>query len=503
MQGCVNIIEAASGLLKWAESAGANKDSRFVVVPLFGGKPEESYDMKGSACLIDSEIIINGMEDVKVFYYRNFSEINVLLSPLDKQQRFSEVIGTSHFNEQFLLETFVRWSRKYPVKGVAVVADNMDEWHSYDAAGGHIVAYVHNDFKTSAAFPVSRIDFHCNDKGQIKSKVFVAQPGEEAHDCILPDDGIGFLVKKHIAVGSSLLVSRKFGSWKYIDTLCLSVTGDNSLLDNVEHCPFCGSKTAWDGSLSELYCTNEDCDGRQKIAMHRFFGAFGMSDDDIAKLHNAGFNRIEKILQMSAADIREVFGEAADDTELLINEIKTNPNLFKLAKASGCFDVVGEQRFAEIINSFDDETLNDFCNAWYNPLFDVRSFRGGQISRLLYDFASGVKPFHEFAERYNLPVPLPRPLSDDWKGKFAGKTIAFSGLNRSMNKVIRKMVKMENGTIVGNVTRKTSMLVYGKPKTRTKRVMDARFYLVPLIHLSKFVINLRYKKHYEKHKTSE
>lgn len=282
-----------------------------------------------------------------------------------------------------------------------------------------------------------------------------------------------------------------------------NIAGDAGLLDATAKCPFCGSSTVWDGSMTELSCSNEECCERQKAMSRRFLAAFGMTSGDIKQMEEAGFNKIETVLGMSIENAKAIFGAQYESVYSLIDGIRTNPNLNKLMMASGCFDNIDTSRLSAILDTFDDAVMNDFCKGWYNPLFDKHSAGGGRISKVMFDFASDVKPFHEFAEKYNLPLLPPKPFANEWKGKFAGQNIAFSGLNRSMNKVLRKMVRLEGGKIVGIVTKRTSLVVANKPKAKARKIMDARFFLVPIVPLDKFVINLRYKKHYDKHKDSE
>lgn len=516
MRSGLNIVESVSALLKWAESSDASGDTSFVLVPLLDGRSEESCDVKGAAYIIDDSIVINGLvtqpqcEGVATrevlrhmqSLYRSFTEIYNSLCIANKQQKIAIVGGIELFSEKFLLNTFTKWYRKYRVKGIAIVADDVDRWKQFDIMGGHIAAYINDDFKTADLFKVARIELSCNDKGQLKPSVYV-DVNKESHPCTIPENNIGALVKRHISPGATLLMSRKFGSWKYLCTMCESIGGDNVLLDSTSKCPFCGSPTVWDGSMSELSCSNEDCTERQKAMSVRFFTAFGMSREDITRLIDAGFCRIESILGMSHDEISALFGEHAETISSMIYEIRTNPGIFQMIEASSCFDNIDKTRLGAIIGSFDDATMNDFCKGWYNPIFDPNSLYGGKASRVMYDFAMDVKAFHEFAERYNLPIMPPRPFADDWKGKFASQTIAFCGLNLSMYRTITRMVRAEKGKIVASVTKKTSMLVVNKPQTRSQKMIDARHFLVPIVPLDKFIINLRYKKHYEKHITTK
>lgn len=502
MRSGLNIIESVSALMQWVETAEVSSDTEFVLVPLLSGDPKECYDLKGSAYILGDSVIINGLDTVNMYIYRNFTDIYNHLCSSSHQPKLSIVGNVELFSDKFLLQTFIKWYRAYRVKGVAIVADNLDDWKRFDISGGHIASYINNDFKTVDLFKVGRVDVTCNDKGQLKPRIYVNVNGEH-HACSIPEDNMGVLVKKHIARGATLLVSRKFGWWKYLSTIQESVAGDTGLLDATAKCPFCGSPTVWDCSMTELSCSNEECCERQKAMSFRFFATFGMTSQDIKKLEDAGFNKIETVLGMSAENVEAVFGTRHESVYELIDEIRTKPNLSKLMMASGCFDNIDRDRLSAILDTFDDAAMNDFCNGWYNPLFDKHSASGGRISKVMYDFASDVRPFHEFAEKYNLPILPPKPFADDWKGKFAGQNIAFSGLNRSMNKVLRKMVRMEGGKIVGIVTKRTSLVVANKPKAKARKIMDARFFLVPIVPLDKFVINLRYKKHYDKHKDSE
>ena len=218
MRSGLNIIESVSALMQWVETAEVSSDTEFVLVPLLSGDPKECYDLKGSAYILGDSVIINGLDTVNMYIYRNFTDIYNHLCSSSHQPKLSIVGNVELFSDKFLLQTFIKWYRAYRVKGIAVVADSLDDWKRFDISGGHIASYINNDFKTADLFKVGRVDVTCNDKGQLKPRIYVSVNGEH-HACSIPEDNMGVLVKKHIARGATLLVSRKFGWWKYLSTI--------------------------------------------------------------------------------------------------------------------------------------------------------------------------------------------------------------------------------------------------------------------------------------------
>lgn len=127
-------------------------------------------------------------------------------------------------------------------------------------------------------------------------------------------------------------------------------------------CPICGSDLKWDGSKIHICCTNRNCRGRiekELLAFFEIIGFKGMKEGTIQKLMLAGYDSLNKILNITLEDIVGVKGLGKSLGNKLIKlqtDLKvTGLPIHVAMHSSNLFKGLGSKKLLIIINGIENE----------------------------------------------------------------------------------------------------------------------------------------------------
>mgnify|MGYP002791174227 CR=1 FL=1 len=419
-----------------------------------------------------------GVGEADNFQFITFwDQIDALCECYNQPKLFSKHI-VGELNEEFLRKLFVEWSNMYPIDGIVIYINDLNIW---DKVGRHqssgnplyAVAYKHPDFTTVFKTVVKSITWNVSKSGALKPVVNIETV--DTGDCDMENPtgyNAAFISDMKIAKGAEIFVTRSGGVIpKILSTISSApLEEQNKMWDDLSMCPVCDSPTAWNNTFVELCCTNQDCAGRRQAKIIHFFttcGAENMGEESYAKLFNAGFNSVKKILNITPKEILSIdgFGESAVEIILSNNEkIKEGVEAPVLMHASDCFVGIGQKKSQQILKDMGD-FVDTFYSLKYHPIANEED------SKTYKSFCDGVLSFYNFIKENGLIIKAMQKKYIKSDGKCSGMKVCFTGVR---DKGLESLIISEGGEIVSGVSKKTTHLIVADLSSSSSKMAKAK-----------------------------
>lgn len=406
-----------------------------------------------------------------------WDQIYALCEYYNQPKLFSKHI-VGELNEEFLRKLFVEWSNMYPIDGIVIYINDLNIW---DKVGRHqssgnplyAVAYKHPDFTMAFKTVVKSITWNVSKAGALKPVVNIETV--DTGDCDMENPtgyNAAFISDMKIAKGAEILVTRSGGVIpKILSTISSApLEEQNKMWDDLSMCPVCDSPTAWNNTFVELCCTNQDCAGRRLAKIIHFFttcGAENMGEESYAKLFNAGFNSVKKILNITPKEILLIdgFGESAVEIILSNNEkIKEGVEAPVLMHASDCFVGIGQKKSQQILKDMGD-FVDTFYSLKYHPIANEED------SKTYKSFCDGVLSFYNFIKENGLIIKAMQKKDVKSDGRCSGMKVCFTGVR---DKGLESLIISEGGEIVSGVSKKTTHLIVVDLSSSSSKMAKAK-----------------------------
>lgn len=251
-------------------------------------------------------------------------------------------------------------------------------------------------------------------------------------------------------------------------------------------------KFEWNSSGVDIIAVGEDSDVQiQKlIFFFKTIGAKHIGISTITKLFEGGYNKIEKILDMSVKDFESLDGFGTQNAKRIYESIHAameKSSVQKILAAVNAFGIgIGEKRIEELLkipNFFDEKdvyskilNLPGFSeklavqvtnNIGHAKLYYTRLINVGQILTRADELYTNVE---QHTEEENHPI--------------VGKLVAFSGFR---DHDLSDKIKDLGGQYMDSLTKKTNILVVKDTSEITEKIKKARLYCVEIITLDDFI----------------
>lgn len=267
-----------------------------------------------------------------------------------------------------------------------------------------------------------------------------------------------------------------------------------------DKCPYCGTVLYYNGT--SLFCSNEDCPGKNKERIVNFFTALELEDvgyETLSTLYDSGFNTYEKLIQISYEDLINLEGYQATKALKVKNALNTclqNIPLDKLLYISQIFQnektSMGLTRFSWIVDAYTVNTLLASLNNEYDANFQLKKLNPEVLYGIqglgdvyIKMFADNWLEFKRLYLRLKPFLTIKKP--EVVNGPLKGMSFAFTQFRDSR---LEQLIK-ENGGEVKGVTKKTTALFAAGSSTKVRTAekygilivspVDAESYLLKLI----------------------
>ena len=438
-----------------------------------------------------------GIDTYSLQNFNTYLEVLQTLCTTFHQDNLYAVMEVKELSEERLHEIFKQFSERYYIDGLVLYINDLYLW---DVIGRHqttgnplyAMAYKHPDFTDCFETTVKGINWKVSKSGALKPVVNIEMV--DTGDCNMENPtgyNAAWINEHQIAPGAKILVTRSGGVIpKILNTLQPATQeAQEELWDGLCECPHCGAPTAWNDTHVELCCTNPKCCGINLAEITFFYltcGAEGVGEETLAKIFNAGYNSISRLLSITFDELMAIdgFGESISNTILENNrKIKKGVDIVTLMHASNCFAGIGKIKAQKILENMDPDMLQDFYDMTYDPLPPDDEVYG-MLSKTQQAFEDGVTPFYNFIASIGVPVIKIQNAVVDTNGKYAGMAVCFSGVRDSE---LESLIVAQGGKVASGVSKNTTHLVVKDPSATSSKITKAKGLGIPILSIDEFV----------------
>ena len=217
--------------------------------------------------------------------------------------------------------------------------------------------------------------------------------------------------------------------------------------------------------------TNESVIIQRLTKFVRQIGAENLSEGIIARLVNAGYDTIPKIISIQVEDMLDIPGFKTTLATKLYNNLQNaleNVDIKTLMVASNVFGRgLGEKKIVKILEKYPDIVNNyhvDDKKLWENRLLEIDGFNTITIQKFLKSLPKFIKFYKKITKIIDV---LPYKTTTRKGGKFKNQIIMFTGFR---DKNLEKIIVEEGGKVSTSVSKNTTLLVYGNEDQSQKFV---------------------------------
>jgi len=363
--------------------------------------------------------------------------------------------------EEKLDDLYKLWSADYKIDGIVIDVDDADKREELgreeNMNPAYAVAYKNPEWSGSAVVTVTGITWQVSKQGKLKPVIQIA-PTEVGEVMISNITGYNaaYIIDQKIAIDSVIKIIRSGDVIpKHIETISSDRNQREMLMDEIATCPCCDHQTCWDETKVELVCTNPECRDKKIAKLTHFFATLEIEEfgePSIIRLYNAGFDTIEKILNLDVEELLLVEGFGIKSSASLLNQFET-------LKSTG-------KPYAQILDSLDvmagklgQKTIQLILDNCWGKSFDIEDMIkiNGVAETTALIFRAGWYRGEKFSE---LPVKIsyietPKVVATG--DKYASQKICFTGCRPTKEQ--EQEIKQQGGEVVSGVSKNTTLLV--------------------------------------------
>lgn len=253
------------------------------------------------------------------------------------------------------------------------------------------------------------------------------------------------------------------------------------LMDDYSICPFCGESLVWDENYVNLLCSNGKCYGIKKQKVIEFFRICevdNFGETTFSNLYDLGFDSIQKILNISEAELSVIEGFGEVSIKSLLKEMKLIKNskisMSQLMHASGYFPGLGEKTLQLILDNWDGKSLE--------TLYLIKGV-GEKIVRIYYN---NIISFTEDSQFKDIKISyIQTPKEEVIDNKFENMVICCSGFRLTKEQEV--IIQRGSGKIVDGVNKNTTLLVLKDIESNSSKTQKAKEFGIKILSREQFL----------------
>lgn len=411
-------------------------------------------------------------------------ELLIILNELNSIKVQYKKIEAGKITTEMLTGLFRTWSSEFELDGVIVeVNDSKLREKLGRETSTQNPAYARafkGNFEMVKESKVLGITWQVSKQGYLKP-VAQIEPTELDGATVSNVTGINarFVAGYGIKKGSTVMVKRSgMVIPLFVEINGVKVEQDFFPIKNASwpifNCPVCNSDVKWNESGVEIMCVNIECEGstlQKIIAFFEIMEVDGVSDGVCEILFNAGYDTVEKILNMSKKDMLGLDGFASKKAEITFESIHSKlkeVSLSQVQHASGCFSGLGSKKLLLLEHFEKTPTIAD--------IIAIEGFSDKSAEMYL----NGLDNFKKFTK--NLPITIKKTEKLEAKSnELTGKMYVFTGVRRVDLELI---IQEKGGTIGSGVSKNTSVLVIKEKGSGSSKEQKAEQLGVRIINVA-------------------
>ena len=379
---------------------------------------------------------------------------------------------------------------KYVIDGI-VVTEN--EVHERDDTGNPKYSFAFKSLATQeqAEVTVLGIEWNISKDGLLKPLVLFA-PIEL--DGVIMRKATGknakFIEDNIVGIGSKIIITRAggvipdiIGITKVSDSGVPGFPSDIDYVWNDNHIEIMVNVDKVSDEMQDIW------DLKRLVYFFVTLETDGVSEGVIARLFDAGFDTVKKIIHIKIEDLLEIEGfkqRSSQKVRASITDALTKASTLRFMKASNMFEGgIGEKKLKLIADIYPD-ILNK--EKRFVPPIDGLLLIPGIAEITAENFLDCLPNFWKFVEdndllQYigiaDLVAPKTIKIASEHKD-FLSKTFVFSGFR---NKVWEEKVVAAGGTVASGVTKKVSYLIVKDKTESSNKIEKAKELGIPIYNI--------------------
>ena len=390
---------------------------------------------------------------------------------------------------------YKHWGEEYQIDGLVIEINNSSKRAKLGREENMNPAYARAiklpKWSGTVLAKVKDIKVQISKQGRLKPVVMI-EPTEFGGVTISNVTGYNFsyVFDNNIAKDSIIEITRSGDVIpKHLSTFSFNKSEVQKLSDTYSVCPCCENQVKWDETLTELVCSNPDCEEAKIMKFVHFFSTMEFEEfgePSVRRLWNAGYRKLKTILSLTRMELISIEGFGPSSAESFLNQVS---KLFKVgvpfAKILDSFDLmdgkIGEKTIQLILDNSEEKdrisveslikihgvarvTAETFINGW-------RQFWVGWHT----DYLPEIKISY-----YETPAV---EITGD---KFKGQRICFTGCRPTKEQEVE--IQQQGGTVVSGVNKNTTLLVVKNLDSKTmssNKAVEATKLGIKIVEVSK------------------
>lgn len=421
---------------------------------------------------------LNELNSVKVLYY---------LCNLDS------------LNSELLDKLYKNWSQDYQIDGLVIDINSAELRNQLGREENmnpkYARAYKNPEWSGSAEVKVTGVTWQVSKQGKLKPVINI-EPTEVSGVTIENVTGYNaaYMFDNNIHKDAIIKIIRSGDVIpKHIETVSWECLEVKDLMDEVSICTCCGQPIKWDETMTELICTNPECEEKQIAKLVHFFSTLEIEDfgePSIRTFYLRGFKTIETILNMKQIDIISIDGFGVKSSiKLLLQFGKLKKEGVPLAKLLHALDgmdgKLGEKTIQLILDNMNLNQISDYRKITIEDLIKI----DGVASVTASIFIQGYVDFIQNHEKFPVEVSYVQSPKEEVMGdSLKGERICFTGCRPS--KEMEKKIRQQGGEVVSGVSKNTTMLVVKDMSESTlssNKALNAKKLGIKIVEIKNFI----------------
>lgn len=353
----------------------------------------------------------------------------------------------------------------------------------------YTIAYKNESWSERAETIVREIEWNVSKDGKVKP-VLIFDPVDLCGATVRRATAYNakYLYDNNICEGASIIIARSGDVIpKHLKTLHYDSKSLRDEMDKSAVCPSCGETLKWDGTMTELVCTNSECKDKKIQKLVFFFSTLGTEEfrePTIRKIYDAGYETVKSILEITPAELTSIEGIG----ESLSKKLREQFNAYRdsgvpfarLLTALNVFEgTLGEKTCQLIFNNLISEDLDKVCDLEEIPLENLTAIKGiSEITAMAFN--KGIKTF-SLAESFDIGISCVAQRVIETTGD--QMSICFSGFR---NKEWETALSSKGHKLVNSVSKNTSILVVKDKEGTSSKIKKAQELGISILSLSEF-----------------
>ena len=439
-----------------------------------------------------------GVSAMDLDNFQNYAQLLQTLCEKYHQRIYGTIVTVAELDETKLANLFKAWRKDYYIDGLVIYLNDILLWKAIgrqQTTGNplYAIAYKHPDFTDVFETTVKGIDWKVSKAGALKP--VVNMDAVDTGDCTMENPtgyNAKYIFENSIGPDARIAVTRSGGIIPKILNVMEEATTETMMeqRDSLLYCPDCGQPTKWNDTKVELICTNPECPGIRLAKVVHFYTtleAEQMGEETIAKMFKAGYDTLQRILDITFDELMLIDGLGESIANIVIaanKKIRDGIDIIKLMHASDCFLGIGQVKAKSIVSNLSENDRFAFTHGY---VFTEDGFDQTPqflaLNKTMQSFLKGIAPFYEFVAKNRLKI---LPMEETIKPigvKYAGMKVCFTGVR---DKELEAEIAAQGGEVVSSVSKNTTHLIVADHNSSSSKAVKARALGIPIFSIESF-----------------